>query len=250
MATIDKILIQKIQPRDKGVLWVDSSEDQPVLKVYDNGYWVSLSSGGGSGDIPPEILAKINATAKKAEETEILLSQKIVIYDKAIEEINNKLASVYNIKGSKTLAQIKALVMTDKNIGDVYNVTTKGVLYEGTAKEIKISKGDNIVWTSEGWDKLSASIDMEDLEEVFVKKNQGAEFKGKALVIDDNGFVTAKEVGMEAVKEVTTLPTEKQNYIYNVTNGDKKEVYAKNVQLVTENDISLATENDIKTIYS
>lgn len=248
MKVITKIIISNDPPNDRGVIWADNKNN--VIKVNENGLWITYGGSGGSGDIPPEILAKINATAKKAEETEILLSQKIIIYDKEIEDIKNKLSSVYNIKGSKTLAQIKALVMTDKNIGDVYNVTTKGILYEGTAKEIKISKGDNIVWTAEGWDKLSASIDMEDLEEVFVKRNQGTELKGKALVIDDNGFVTAKEVGMEAIKEVTTLPTEKQNYVYNVTNGDKKEVYAKNVQLVTENDISLATENDIKTIYT
>ncbi len=234
MKVITKIIISNDPPNDRGVIWADSKNN--VIKVNENGLWITYGGSGGSGDIPPEILAKINATAKKAEETEILLSQKIVIYDKAIEEINNKLASVYNIKGSKTLAQIKALVMTDKNIGDVYNVTTKGVLYEGTAKEIKISKGDNIVWTAEGWDKLAASIDVEDLEEVFVKKNQGAELKGKALVIDDNGFVTAKEVEFDAVKEVEELPEEKENVIYNVETDISKEVYSKGIKLVTAND--------------
>lgn len=59
-------------------------------------------------------------------------------------EVNQRIASVYTVKGS--VASYTALEnITSKKVGDVYNVLTTGA---------------NYVWTDEGWDKLSETIDM------------------------------------------------------------------------------------------
>ena len=59
------------------------------------------------------------------------------------EEINQKLGSVYTVKGS--VANYETLLSLEiKKIGDVYNL---------------LDTGANFVYTEEGWDKLSEIID-------------------------------------------------------------------------------------------
>lgn len=59
------------------------------------------------------------------------------------EEINQKLGSVYTVKGS--VANYETLMdIENKNVGDVYNL---------------LDTGANYVYTDSGWDKLSETID-------------------------------------------------------------------------------------------
>lgn len=58
-------------------------------------------------------------------------------------EVNNKLTSVYHFKGS--VSSYENLPKRGMEIGDVYNIYDTGA---------------NYAWTSEGWDKLSETIDL------------------------------------------------------------------------------------------
>lgn len=69
-------------------------------------------------------------------------------------EVNTKLSSVYKVKGTATVAEIKAL--TSKEIGDVYNVSDSGEIATG----VNVKAGDNVVWTGTEWDKLAATVDL------------------------------------------------------------------------------------------
>lgn len=65
------------------------------------------------------------------------------IFESYKEEINQKLGSVYTVKGS--VANYETLLSLEiKKIGDVYNL---------------LDTGANFVYTEEGWDKLSEIID-------------------------------------------------------------------------------------------
>mgnify|MGYP005796716143 CR=1 FL=1 len=65
------------------------------------------------------------------------------IFESYKEEINQKLGSVYTVKGS--VANYEALMdIENKNVGDVYNL---------------LDTGANYVYTDSGWDKLSETID-------------------------------------------------------------------------------------------
>ena len=93
-------------------------------------------------------------------------------------EVDQKVASVYNVKGS--VSNYKALEkITIKKIGDVYNV---------------LDTGANYVWTEEGWDKLSETIDLsayvkkEELENNYTNKD---EFE--KLVVRVMGLETKEE---------------------------------------------------------
>lgn len=66
------------------------------------------------------------------------------IFESYKEEINQKLGSVYTVKGS--VANYEALMdIENKNVGDVYNL---------------LDTGANYVYTDSGWDKLSETIDL------------------------------------------------------------------------------------------
>lgn len=74
------------------------------------------------------------------------------------KEVNQKLGSVYTIKGS--IENYTSLIaLESKNIGDVYNL---------------LDSGANYVYTDSGWDKLSETIDLsaylktEDAKLIFV----------------------------------------------------------------------------------
>ena len=60
-------------------------------------------------------------------------------------EINEKVASVYHVKGS---VETYAALPTTHEVGDVYNISDTGA---------------NYVWTSYGWDKLSETVDLSGL---------------------------------------------------------------------------------------
>lgn len=69
---------------------------------------------------------------------------KISAFENYKTEVNQKIATVYTVKGS--VADFEALQsLQSKNIGDVYNL---------------LSTGANYVYTEAGWDKLSETIDL------------------------------------------------------------------------------------------
>lgn len=89
-------------------------------------------------------------------------------------EVDQKVASVYNVKGS--VANYKALEkITIKKIGDVYNV---------------LDTGANYVWTEEGWDKLSETIDLsayvkkEELENNYTNKDEFEKLVARVMVLE------------------------------------------------------------------
>ena len=90
------------------------------------------------------------------------------------KEVDQKVASVYNVKGS--VANYKALEkITIKKIGDVYNV---------------LDTGANYVWTEEGWDKLSETIDLsayvkkEELENNYTNKDEFEKLVARVMLLE------------------------------------------------------------------
>ena len=88
--------------------------------------------------------------------------------------MDQKVASVYNVKGS--VANYKALEkITIKKIGDVYNV---------------LNTGANYVWTEEGWDKLSETIDLsayvkkEELENNYTNKDEFEKLVARVMLLE------------------------------------------------------------------
>lgn len=95
-------------------------------------------------------------------------------FEKLKKEVDQKVASVYNVKGS--VANYKALEkITIKKIGDVYNV---------------LDTGANYVWTEEGWDKLSETIDLsayvkkEELENNYTNKDEFEKLVARVMVLE------------------------------------------------------------------
>ena len=76
-------------------------------------------------------------------------------------EVDSKISNVYEIKGNSTVANLP----TNPDIGDVYNITDSGTI---TGTEIVLSTGDNVVYTSEGWDKLAATVDLSSYQEKLI----------------------------------------------------------------------------------
>lgn len=98
-------------------------------------------------------------------------------FNKYKEEVNKKLGRVYTVKGS--VSNYVALGNLQNNqIGDVYNV---------------LSSGANYVYTEDGWDKLSETIDLsnylsvEEAEEKYVDVDMLDDFYDKESA--DNNFV-------------------------------------------------------------
>lgn len=80
-------------------------------------------------------------------------------------EVNQKLGSVYTVKGS--VADYNALInLETKEVGDVYNL---------------LDTGANYVYTDSGWDKLSETIDFnnyytkEEIDEMIEQIKGGTE---------------------------------------------------------------------------
>lgn len=90
------------------------------------------------------------------------------------KEVDQKVASVYNVKGS--VSNYKALEkITIKKIGDVYNL---------------LDTGANYVWTEEGWDKLSETIDLsayvkkEELENNYTNKDEFEKLVARVMLLE------------------------------------------------------------------
>jgi hypothetical protein len=45
-------------------------------------------------------------------------------------------------------------------VGNVYNLIDSGVITNGISGELNVVKGDNVVYTEEGWDQFAASLDL------------------------------------------------------------------------------------------
>lgn len=66
-------------------------------------------------------------------------------------QISAEVSKVFTFKGS--VATYAELPSTDQAVGDVYNI-------EQADAEHGILAGDNVVWTSDSWDKLAGTIDL------------------------------------------------------------------------------------------
>lgn len=90
-----------------------------------------------------------------------------------VTQINEQLGTVYKVKGSTTVAGINSMTVGNAMVGWVYNLTDSGVITNGIGGELDVVKGDNVVYTENGWDEFSASLDL----------NQCA---GQNISIEDN----------------------------------------------------------------
>ena len=96
---------------------------------------------------------------------------KTTVFEAYKTEVNQKIASVYTVKGS--VANYAALLsLTGCKVGDVYNV---------------LDTGANYVFTNDGWDKLSETI---DLSNFYNKTEADATFVG---IQDFNDLVARVE---------------------------------------------------------
>lgn len=77
-----------------------------------------------------------------------------------IAEISNTLTKVYKVKGSTSVDTINTMTIGNAMIGYVYNMLDSGIITNGVGGEFDVVKGDNIVYTEEGWDEFSVSLDL------------------------------------------------------------------------------------------
>ena len=118
------------------------------------------------------------ATAANSTETEEILNAKQVndLIDGITSEVNTKITGVYKVKGTATVADIKAI--TKPTTGDVYNVSDAGTIATG----VTVLAGDNVVWTGDAWDKLAATVDISGkLDSTTFTTWRSATFQGKDL---------------------------------------------------------------------
>jgi hypothetical protein len=55
-------------------------------------------------------------------------------------------------------------------VGHVYNLKDSGILFSGIGGDLYVEFGSNVVWTSEGWDKLSGSV-LEEGQNISIDNN-------------------------------------------------------------------------------
>ena len=148
--TQDATKVDKTSSANK-VYGTDSSGNQKTFDVDNtvgaDGNIVRRASGTSQIMVPLTPTANGHASSKKYVD----------------DSIASAVASVYRIKGSKTVAEINAL--TGQQVGDVYNVTDSGTIELG---DLQVFTGDNIVWTGSAWDKLGAEIDWSAYDEKFI----------------------------------------------------------------------------------
>lgn len=89
------------------------------------------------------------------------LDSKFNTINNKITEINNTLNKVYKVKGSTTVANINSMTVGNAMVGWVYNLTDSGVIANGIEGELEVVKGDNVVYTENGWDEFAASLDLD-----------------------------------------------------------------------------------------
>lgn len=78
-----------------------------------------------------------------------------------ITEISNVLGKVYKVKGSTTVSSINSMTVDTAMIGYVYNLLDSGVITNGIEGELEVVKGNNIVYTEDGWDEFAVSLDLD-----------------------------------------------------------------------------------------
>lgn len=97
-----------------------------------------------------------------------LLKQELDTVDNNISNINTKiteisdvLGKVYKVKGSTTVDNINSMTVDSAMIGHVYNLLDSGVITNGIEGELEVVKGNNIVYTEDGWDEFAVSLDLD-----------------------------------------------------------------------------------------
>ena len=97
-----------------------------------------------------------------------LLKQELDTVDNNISNINTKiteiidvLGKVYKVKGSTTVDNINSMTVGTAIIGHVYNLLDSGVITNGIEGELEVVKGNNIVYTEDGWDEFAVSLDLD-----------------------------------------------------------------------------------------
>lgn len=148
----------------------------------------SVPASGVQGDLAwGNVSALATTTTADMTSTEQIVTPSIVsAYVKS--KVDTAVAGVYNVKGSKSCADINAL--TDMVKGDVYNVTDAGTI--GTES---ILAGDNVVYDGEKWDKLAASISLDGYateEYVNTAINTATSAEAAALWSEVTGYVDGK----------------------------------------------------------
>jgi hypothetical protein len=125
--------------------------------------------------------------------TETMLTKKGV--DAAIA---SAVTSVYKYIGSASVSDLNTLAPSVANadetlkVGHVYNVTSDGTLAAGS---VAVVTGDNVAWTSSGWDKQAASFNPSGLQ---TKITASGILKG-----DGSGGVTAATPGTDYVASLS-----------------------------------------------
>ena len=119
--------------------------------------------------------------------------------DKAISDA---LVGGYKIKGNATVAELNTLAPSvaqasaTLKVGDTYNLTTAGTLAAmATTEDASVVKGDNVVWTEDGWDLNRGLVDMTVKQD---KITASGLLKG-----DGSGGVTAAVAGTDYVAPVS-----------------------------------------------
>jgi predicted nucleic acid-binding Zn-ribbon protein len=152
-----------------------------------------------------------NLDNKKADKATTLLGYNIQdAYTKS--EVDAKVASVYKIKGS--VDTFDDLPTEGNVIGDVYNI---------------LDTGANYVWTEDGWDKLSETV---DLTPYLLKED--------AQII----YETIKNV--EGIKELLELGIDKvkENVDTNTENISQLQTDVSDLNTAIETEVNRATEKE------
>lgn len=80
--------------------------------------------------------------------------------------IQSAMSSVYTPQGSRTVSQLTGTV--GEKVGYVYNITDSGTIKQPALSvsnplpDQVVKAGDNVVWTTDGWDNLGGSVDLSD----------------------------------------------------------------------------------------
>lgn len=125
------------------------------------------------------------------------------LYD--ADMVDQKIASAitggYKVKGTKTVSQLNTLAPTvgtaDASLkpGDVYNLSDGGTLASAaTNADSTVVAGDNVVWTEDGWDRLTGMVDLSGKQD---KITASGLLKGNG-----SGGVAAATPGTDYVKSV------------------------------------------------
>lgn len=97
--------------------------------------------------------------------------------------IQSAMSSVYTPQGSRTVSQLSGTV--GEKVGYVYNITDSGTIKQPSLSVTSalpdqvVKAGDNVVWTTDGWDNLGGSVDLSDY---YTK----TEIDGKISTINTN----------------------------------------------------------------